>query len=77
MAADSMRAIVWKNLPINGTEFCALWLTDGGWLVKRSVVGVLERPTLASYEVLCDENWLTSRIPVERTIEARTQRRSA
>jgi hypothetical protein len=51
-----MRAIVWKNLPINRTEYCALWCTDGGWLLKGNIVGVLEeqRPILASYEVFCE-----------------------
>jgi uncharacterized protein len=65
-----MRAIVWKNLAINGTEHCALWRTDAGWLLKGNVVGVLEeqRPTLATYEVLCDDNWLTRHVQVERTI---------
>jgi uncharacterized protein len=65
-----MRAIVWKNLAINGTEYCALCCTDGGWLLKGNIVGVLEeqRPILASYEVFCDDNWLTRHIQVERTI---------
>jgi uncharacterized protein len=65
-----MRAIVWKNLAINGTEYCALCCTDGGWLLKGNIVGVLEeqRPILASYEVLCDDKWLTRRVQVERTI---------
>jgi hypothetical protein len=64
-----IRAIVWKNLPINGTEHCTLCRTDAGWLLKGNVVGVLEeqRPTVASYEVLCDDNWLTRRVHVERT----------
>jgi uncharacterized protein len=65
-----MRAIVWKNLAINGTEYCALCCTDGGWLLKGNIVGVLEeqRPILASYEVFCDDNWLTRHVQVERTI---------
>jgi hypothetical protein len=44
MAADLMRAIVWKNLPINGTEYCALWRIDGGWLLKGKIDGVFRMP---------------------------------
>jgi uncharacterized protein len=37
---------------------------------KRKYVGVLEeqRPILASYEVFCDDNWMTRHVQVERTI---------
>jgi len=65
-----MRAIVWKNLALNGTEHCALCCTDGGWLLKGNIVGVSEeqRPILATYEVFCDDNWLTRHVQVERTI---------
>jgi hypothetical protein len=44
--------------------------TAEGWLLKGTVVGALEnkRPMLASYEVLCDDNWLTQRVQVERTV---------
>ena len=65
-----MRAIVWKNLALNGTEYCALCCTDGGWLLKGNIIGVSEeqRPILATYEVFCDDNWLTRHVQVERTI---------
>jgi uncharacterized protein len=55
---------------MNGTDYCALWHTAEGWLLKGTVVGVLGdlRPMLANYEVHCDENWLTRRVQVERTI---------
>ncbi len=69
---DSLkRVVVWKNLLLNGTEHCALWHVVEGWLLKGTVVGVLEdrRPVLASYEVLCDEKWHTDRVQVQRTIE--------
>ena len=61
MADDLKRVVAWKNLPMNGTDYCALWHTAEGWLLKGTVVGVLEdlRPMLANYEVHCDENWLT------------------
>jgi uncharacterized protein len=70
MADDLKRVVVWKNLLIDGTDYCGLWHTAEGWLLKGTVVGVLkdQRPTLASYEIHCDENWLTHRAEIERTI---------
>ena len=64
------RVVVWKNLLIDGRDYCALWHTAEGWLLKGTVVGVLKdrRPLVAHYEVHCDENWLTHRVEVERTI---------
>jgi uncharacterized protein len=64
------RVVAWKSLLINGTEYCALWHTDEGWLLKGTAAAVLkdQRPMLANYEIHCDENWLTHRIQVERTI---------
>jgi hypothetical protein len=34
--------VAWKNLPITGTDYCALWHTAEGWLLKGAVVGILE-----------------------------------
>jgi hypothetical protein len=70
MANDLKRVVVWKNLLINGTDYCGLWHTSEGWLVKGTVVGVVKdrRPMLANYEIHCDDNWLTHRVQVERTI---------
>jgi hypothetical protein len=70
MADDLKRAVVWKSLLINGTDYCSLWHNAEGWLLKGTVVGVLkdQRPMLATYEIHCDENWLTHRVEVERTI---------
>ena len=70
MTGDLKRVVVWKNLLLNGVDYCALWHTAEGWLLKGTVVGVLkdQRPLLASYEIQCDENWLTHRVQVERTI---------
>jgi len=64
------RVLAWKSLLIEGTEYCALWQTAEGWLLRGTAVGVLkdQQPMLASYEVYCDENWLTHRVRVERTI---------
>jgi uncharacterized protein len=70
MTGDLKRVVVWKNLLLNGVDYCALWHTAEGWLLKGTVVGVLEdhRPVLASYEIHCDENWHTHRVQVQRTI---------
>lgn len=70
MTDDLKRVVVWKNLLLNGADYCSLWDTAEGWLLKGIVVGVLEdhRPLLATYEVHCDEQWHTHRVQVERTI---------
>jgi Putative glycolipid-binding len=70
MADELKRAVVWKNLLLDGTDHCALFRTTEGWLLKGTVVGVLKdhRPMLANYEIYCDENWLTHRVQVERRI---------
>ena len=70
MSEELKRVVAWKNLLLNGTDYCALWHTPEGWLLKGTVVGVLkgQRPVLANYEISCDESWLTHRVQVERTI---------
>jgi len=70
MTDELKRAVVWKNLLINGTDYCALSHTAEGWMLRGMVAGVLkdQRPVLANYEIHCDENWLTHRVQVERTI---------
>jgi len=75
MADDSVRVVAWENLRLNGTEYCALWHSAEDWLLKGTVVGVLEdhRPMLASYEIHCDQNWLTRLLQVERTIGKSTK----
>jgi hypothetical protein len=72
MQDELKRAVVWKNLLLDGRDYCGLWQVSDGWLLKGTVVGVLkdQRPVLASYEVYADENWLTHRVHVERTIGA-------
>jgi hypothetical protein len=75
MVDDLKRAVVWNNLLIDGRDYCGLWRTAEGWLLKGTVVGVLKdrRPMLAKYEINCDENWLTHRVQVERTIGTDTK----
>jgi uncharacterized protein len=70
MADDLKRTVVWKSLLIDGRDYCGLWRTAEGWLLKGTVVGVLkdQLPMLASYEIHCDENWLTHRVQMERTM---------
>jgi uncharacterized protein len=70
MGDDLERVVAWKSLLINGTDYCALWHTAEGWLLKGTVVGVLkdQRPMVADYEIHCDDNWLTRRVQVEHTI---------
>ena len=76
MVDDLKRVVVWKNLLLDGTDYCGLWHNAEGWLLKGTVAGVLkeQRPVLAKYEIYCDENWGTHRVEVERTIgsDART-----
>ena len=70
MTDDLKRVVVWNNLLIDGRDYCGLWHTAEGWLLKGTVVGVLkdQRPLLASYEIQRDENWLTHRVQVDRTL---------
>ena len=70
MKDDLRRAIAWRNLLINGTDYCALWHIREGWLLKGTVIGAVkdQQPMLVNYEIYCDESWLTHRVQVERTI---------
>src|SRR5215472_2901438 len=70
MTDDLRRVVVWRNLLLDGTDYCGLWHTAEGWLLKGIVVGVLkhQRPIQASYDIYCDEHWLTHRVQVQRTI---------
>jgi len=70
MRDELMRVVAWRNLLINGTEYCALRRTAEGWLLKGTVVGVLkdERPMLAKYAISCDDHWFTHRVELERII---------
>jgi uncharacterized protein len=70
MTGNLERVVVWKNLLLNGTDYCALWHTPEGWLLKGTVLRVLEDriPVLATYEVHCDGSWHTHRVVVQRTI---------
>lgn len=70
MADDLKQAVVWKNVALDGRDYCGLWKVSDGWMLKGTVIGILkdQRPVRASYEVYADENWLTHRVSVERTI---------
>ena len=75
MTDDLKRVVVWKNLLLDGRGYCALWYTAEGWLLKGTVVGILEdrRPMLANYEIHCDDNWRTHQVRVGRTIGSNTK----
>ena len=75
MADDLKRAVLWKNLSIDGADYCGLWQTAEGWLLKGTVVGALKdkRPMLVNYAIYCDENWFTHLVQVERTIGGDTK----
>jgi len=75
MTDDLKRVVVWKNLLLDGRDYCALWYTAEGWLLKGTVVGILEdrRPMLANYEIHCDDNWHTHQVRVGRTIGSNTK----
>jgi uncharacterized protein len=70
MSDDLKRVVVWKNLLLNGTDYCGLSQTAEGWMLKGTVTGVLkdQRPVLANYEIHSDENWFTHRVQLECTI---------
>jgi len=76
VADELKRAVVWKNLLLDGRDYCGLWHTAEGWLLRGTVVGVLKdhRPMQASYEIYSDENWLTHRVQVECTIGSDVKR---
>jgi hypothetical protein len=50
--------VAWKSLPLKGSDYCFLWHTGEGWLLKGTAAGVLEdlRPMLGKSEVYRDEN---------------------
>jgi hypothetical protein len=75
MSDDLKRAVVWKNLLLDGRDYCALWHTAEGWLLNGTVVGILEGrgPMLADYEIHCDDKWRTHRVRVGRTIGSNTK----
>jgi hypothetical protein len=47
MADYLKRAVVWKSLLIDGTDYCGLWHTAEGWPLKGTVIGVLFPSRLA------------------------------
>jgi uncharacterized protein len=82
MADQLIRTVVWKSLLIDGADYCSLWRTTEGWMLKGTVVGGLkdknpkaknEEPMLVQYEIHCDENWLTHRVEVQRSIGSDTK----
>jgi hypothetical protein len=66
MAGDLKRVVVWKNLLLDGRDYCGLCHTTEGWLLKGSVIGVLKdrRPVLAATKSFA----MRTGLPTERAI---------
>jgi hypothetical protein len=68
---DSLiRTVSWRNIVANGAEYCALWKTSEGWLLRGSAVAAPDQktPLLVEYEIHCDLTWRTHRVQVKRTM---------
>ena len=65
-----VRTVMWRNIVANGAEYCALWRTSEGWLLRGSALAAPDQktPLLVEYEVHCDPTWRTHRVQVKRTI---------
>lgn len=59
--------IVWRNLMAEGADYCALWRTGEGWLMKGTAIAVdaVSSPILAHYDIHCHDDWRTYRVEVE------------
>ena len=68
-SATLHRTVVWRNLFVNGSDYCSLWENSDGWILDGTAIAVLgeDRPLIAKYEVRCDPDWSTSRVTVELT----------
>ena len=73
--ATLVRAVLWRNLEQQGSEYAALWQTARGWLFKGTVACVLDdqRPMLVTYNIVCDARWHTRRVAVERIVGTDTR----
>jgi len=78
MADALIRTVVWKSLLIDGADYCSLWRTLEGWLLKGTALGALQdkRPMLAEYEIHCDADWRTHRLEVKCSIGSDVKSRS-
>jgi hypothetical protein len=63
-----LRTVVWRNLAVQGSDYCSLWRTNQGWLLQGIAITILEdgRPMRADYEIHCDPLWQTRQVAVER-----------
>ncbi|MGI9073901.1 MAG: putative glycolipid-binding domain-containing protein [Bryobacteraceae bacterium] len=64
------KAVVWRNLQANGSDYCELWRTAEGWVLKGTAIAVLGEagPVLCTYDIQCDNHWQTQRAEVTRRI---------
>jgi len=63
------RTVLWRNLFMNGSDYCSLWKSSEAWILEGTAIAALDehRPLIARYEVGCDLEWHTRRVTVERT----------
>ena len=63
------KVVLWRNLLAGGSEYCALWRIPEGWVLRGTALAALNDhlPMVATYEVLCDEQWRTRRVVVKGT----------
>jgi hypothetical protein len=69
------RVVFWRNLLASGSEYCALWRTREGWVLRGTALAAFNDhlPLVVTYEVLCDEQWRTRRVVVKGTSGANTR----
>jgi uncharacterized protein len=73
---DSLqRVVTWHNLIARGADYCALWRTRAGWLLKGTAIAVPKESAamLTRYEVHCDDRWRTHFVEVEVTLGDQTR----
>lgn len=68
-SATLQRTVLWRNLFMNGSEYCSLWKNSEAWILAGTAIVALDEhgPLIAKYEVRCDLEWHTRRVTVERT----------
>jgi len=64
--AQCLQIVLWRNLSVSGSDYCALYRLPNSWLLKGTALAALKEndPLLVHYEVECDQNWHTSNVEV-------------
>jgi hypothetical protein len=65
-----IRTVVWRGLAQQGIDYCSLWQTGKGWLLKGIAITLLEdgRAMRAEYKIDCDRAWRTRHVSVESVV---------